>query len=192
MKDYIDEKFGLVEVIGPTYRRRREMVKIDYRYYVFGECDCGKIREFSIQNLISGHTKSCGCNRIRRNENNPNYKGFRDISGDHWWTITYIAKKRNLTLEISIDEAWEIFEKQKGLCALTGKQITLVDSTRTKRDGSGSHRTASLDRINSSLGYTKKNCQWVHKDINQIKSDLSEDWFKYLCKQISNNNKKIS
>ena len=38
-------------------------------------------------------------------------------------------------------------------------------------------KTASLDRIDSSKGYTEDNIQWVHKDVNQMKMDLPEQRF---------------
>lgn len=52
---------------------------------------------------------------------------------------------------------------------------------------SGCKGTASPDRIDSSLGYTKDNVQWVHKDVNTIKWDLSHDRFVKLCKTITEN-----
>lgn len=46
---------------------------------------------------------------------------------------------------------------------------------------------ASLDRIDSSQGYIKGNVQWVHKDINKMKFDLSQDRFLELCNIIVQN-----
>ena len=45
--------------------------------------------------------------------------------------------------------------------------------------------TASLDRKNSNLDYTKENIQWVHKDVNYMKMSLNEKYFIKLCKLIS-------
>jgi len=45
--------------------------------------------------------------------------------------------------------------------------------------------TASIDRKNSDLGYTKENIQWVHKDVNYMKMNLSEKYFIKLCKLIA-------
>ena len=47
--------------------------------------------------------------------------------------------------------------------------------------------TASLDRIDSSKGYTIDNIQWLHKDINKMKWDFSQEKFLELCKKIVNN-----
>jgi hypothetical protein len=45
--------------------------------------------------------------------------------------------------------------------------------------------TASLDRIDSKLGYNINNIQWVHKDVNTIKWDLSHDKFIEICQIIT-------
>jgi len=47
--------------------------------------------------------------------------------------------------------------------------------------------TASLDRINSSKGYTLDNVQWVHKTVNIMKQGLSDEDFKYWIKMIGDN-----
>jgi len=41
--------------------------------------------------------------------------------------------------------------------------------------------TASVDRIDSSIGYVMGNIQWVHKDINKMKSDFSQELFIAWC-----------
>ena len=44
---------------------------------------------------------------------------------------------------------------------------------------------ASLDRVDSSKGYTEENVQWVHKDIQRMKSDLSPKRFTELCQLVA-------
>jgi hypothetical protein len=45
--------------------------------------------------------------------------------------------------------------------------------------------TASLDRIDSKLGYIPGNIQWVHKTINRMKVNLPEEDFVYFCRLIT-------
>ena len=45
--------------------------------------------------------------------------------------------------------------------------------------------TASLDRIDSSKGYTIDNVQWVHKKVNMMKKDMSDSEFIAWCNEIS-------
>jgi hypothetical protein len=49
--------------------------------------------------------------------------------------------------------------------------------------------TASLDRIDSSKGYTIDNVQWVHKTVNLMKRELNQQDFIDICNKISYYNK---
>lgn len=49
--------------------------------------------------------------------------------------------------------------------------------------------TASLDRIDSTKGYTLDNIQWVHKHINVMKMDLDQEYFIKLCKLVTKKSK---
>lgn len=64
---------------------------------------------------------------------------------------------------------------------------TVIDNTLYEIKKGQSNITASLDRIDSSKGYVEGNVQWVHKDVNYIKQDLEESYFKKLCKLITEN-----
>jgi hypothetical protein len=50
---------------------------------------------------------------------------------------------------------------------------------------SESETTASLDRIDSSKGYIEGNLQWVHKDVNIMKMDLSQVEFIDYCVKVA-------
>lgn len=45
--------------------------------------------------------------------------------------------------------------------------------------------SASLDRIDSHQGYVLGNLQWVHKDIQRMKSDFSQERFLEVCSAVS-------
>lgn len=115
-----------------------------------------------------------------------NWKGYKDISGDLWRCIQYGAKIRNLDFDVTIEYIWEIFELQKGICPLSGRNI-FIDPTLGSLNKNGYQRnTASLDRIDSSKGYIKGNVQWVHKDVNKLKSNWDQNYFIDLCNEITN------
>jgi hypothetical protein len=75
-------------------------------------------------------------------------------------------------------EAWE---RQKGRCVYSGVPLSLV-----YKDTNWSQSTASIDRINSSMGYIPGNIQWVHKMVNQMKMDMEETEFVAWCTTIAN------
>jgi len=147
------------------------------------KCDCGKISYVPTGRLNSGHSKSCGCgiaeSAIRRQ-----WKGYGEISKSFWTRIKKNASVRKLKFKITIEEIWNLFLKQNRKCKLSG--IKLCFPSRYKlMDG-----TASLDRINSELGYTSDNIQWIHKHINKMKMELDQDYFIQICQKISQYNLK--
>jgi hypothetical protein len=139
------------------------------------QCECGNIHNVARGSLLQGLTKSCGCLQFDRM-----YKGHKGLSGKYWYRVLRGAKKRNLNIAITIEDAWNQFEKQNKKCALTGVDITLT--SKFKGD------TASLDRIDSTKGYEINNIQWTHKDINLMKSNIPERDFIKLCKLVANYN----
>lgn len=98
------------------------------------------------------------------------------------------ALKRNLDFKLTIDDLWDLFQKQKGKCLLTGVDIKILNSSINKNHHL---QTASLDRINNDLGYVLSNVRWVHKIINSLKSDLSDEDLISLCYLVSSSNPKF-
>jgi archaellum component FlaC len=45
----------------------------------------------------------------------------------------------------------------------------------------------SLDRIDSKLGYIEGNVQWLHKDVNYMKQEYSQEYYIDICKKVANN-----
>lgn len=149
-------------------------------------CKCGKTIILQTWVLTSKHNKkSCGC-KIH-GKNNYLWKGHEEITGHYWSHITKDAKKRNLEFSITIQEAWNKFLKQKRMCALSSSPIYFPINTTTN----ASNYTASLDRIDSSQGYTKNNTQWVHKDINMMKHKFEQNYFIKWCKKITQYQREI-
>jgi hypothetical protein len=83
----------------------------------------------------------------------------------------------NLTSEY----LWNLFVLQSEKCALSGIDLTLPENY---RPGWVRKHNLSLDRIDSSLGYIVGNVQWVCKDVNFMKQQLSEEHFISMCKLI--------
>ena len=129
----------------------------------------------------------------RRIRFNSNWKGFGDLSGDHWSRIQRGAISRNLELTVTIEDVWNKYLQQNGKCAISGVDIIL----RGQEIGMSSKcihdkTTASLDRIDSKKGYIIDNIQWIHKDLNQMKSDHTMEQFLYWIKTIYENTFGIS
>ena len=110
------------------------------------------------------------------------WSGFEEIHGKWWGNVRRGAKQRGHEFNLSIEEAWNLFKKQSGKCALSGVDLKFCKSIREVKD-----TTASLDRIDSSKGYTIDNVQWVHKTVNLMKQGIDMNEFKWWIKMIGEN-----
>jgi len=144
------------------------------------KCECGGEKEVTSSHLQTGKVKSCGCMQNPVGVNNPTWKGYKLIGSAFWGGYERGAKARNIEFNITMEEAWELYEAQDGKCFYTGQPIEFSANSRKARHGS-----ASLDRRDSSKGYTKDNCVWTNKDINRFKNKYSEEEFIMMCEQVT-------
>tara|TARA_Y100000034_G_C6766565_1_gene341743 strand:- start:275 stop:805 length:531 start_codon:yes stop_codon:yes gene_type:complete len=134
-------------------------------------CECGAEASVDGSHLRKGKSVSC------RMCSGSKHKG--KLNSRVWCRARYGARKRGYKFTVSKSYLYDLFYKeQKEQCALTGVSLCIANTIKGDRRGES---TASLDRIDSSLGYIKKNVQWVHKDINKMKMDLAEYRFVELC-----------
>lgn len=124
---------------------------------------------------------------VRRNHN---WKGYKGISGDLWRCIEGAGIAKGLGFDLTIEFVWELYEKQEGVCALSGLPIYFDGELGSLNKHGYQRKTASLDRIDSSRGYLQDNVQWVHKEINQMKSNRTDEDFVELCKAVAIFNQK--
>jgi hypothetical protein len=148
------------------------------------KCDCGNTTSCVATLLRLGRKNSCGCGN--RGKNHYMWTGYEDITGFFWGNIKSGAVERKLNLDITIQEAWHLFKKQNGRCAISGVQLCFPKNTKELLEHK---QTASLDRIDSIDGYVQGNIQWVHKTVNIMKMDMEQDNFIAWCIEIANYNK---
>jgi hypothetical protein len=101
-----------------------------------------------------------------------------------WNNIVGGAKDRGLELSITKDDLQEIWVKQKGLCAITGIPMEKVRAMKTSRNRYKNLYKASLDRVDSELGYTKENVRFVCAHVNVMKMDLTDEQLKFWCEAV--------
>ncbi len=157
---------------------------------------CGEYKDKSCftlnsANKIRGYTermcKTCKNEASRkRSIKNRRSGDINRLLLERWHGI----KRRAYTAGYAIDFDWkylsELWDKQNGLCALTGVKMTFaMFKGRTPTN-------LSVDRIDSDLKYTKDNIQLVCFAANMIKSDMSMDVFLDFCQKAINYNKRQS
>lgn len=189
-KDLIEKQFGRLKVL-----KRETNLKKRTRWLC--KCECGTEKIIYSTHLINGDTKSCGC--LMREHQHANLENGRHIPGylkSNWkgcgeFTGDFFAQiKRNraggrkcrekLDFNVDVEFLWELFLNQDRKCALSGQEL-IMPAWKTKG-------TASLDRIDSTKGYTKDNVQWIHKDINRMKNIFEQDYFIKTCRLIGEYN----
>lgn len=142
------------------------------------QCKCDKQYTAHTSVLINGNTKSCGCLRLER------FGVPLGLEVNYTWYKCYIksARERKLEFNLTIQDIVDLFAEQQGVCALTGRKLILPTTSKLYRSNK---YTASIDRINNDLGYTKENIQIIHKELNMVKWILSNDDFIKLCKEVT-------
>lgn len=164
----INNKFGkLIPLEIVRVKCSNNQIKPKYKCI----CDCGKETIVFKTHLLSGETKSCGCLRTLCNNKNKTWKGFGEIPMQYWSNLKRKANERNILFDINIEDAWNLFLKQNRECSLSGIKLNF------KNVNGKEYATASLDRINPKLDYIIDNIQWIHKDLNFMKQDFSEEEF---------------
>lgn len=82
------------------------------------------------------------------------------------------AQKRGIKWDISLEQMYAVYT---GRCALTGWELSI----------SYKETTASLDRIDSTMGYVPGNIQWVHVMVNMCKNKYPEKDFVAMCQAVA-------
>lgn len=95
--------------------------------------------------------------------------GYEQITNQKMNSLYQGAKRRKLVFEITAKDIWEKYLIQDKKCAITNLSLSFQD------------KSASLDRIDNTKGYTKDNIQIIHRTINRSKLKLSIIEYKNLC-----------
>lgn len=136
---------------------------------------CGKARNITRYD----HATRLGkhpCKTCSNKNNNPQgeIEGVR-VSWFNKFKIS--ATHRSLEWDITIEDVSLLLSEQASRCALSGMEISTRGDLKTI--------TASIDRIDNSIGYTKENIQLVHKKINMMRGTLTVEEFIDFCKSVS-------
>lgn len=188
----IGTKFGMYTIESDLIERSKDN-KIKY----IVKCECGLVHSVRAYFLETGRQTCCRSCKSKINykkaiENDTkvgfiklHHIGVGKLTKTCYSYIKNCAKRRNLLWsdDLTIEYLWELLLKQNKKCALTGLDIDLTEE-RKNSNIDFEKMTASLDRIDSTKGYTRENIQWVYKDINFMKNNYDQNYFINLCKLV--------
>ena len=108
-----------------------------------------------------------------------NYKYSRDYrSRSPRNFLGQLRSYRNRKEFLSLDFLVDLYERQKGLCAISGAVLTYTQGTGKNPSN------MSIDRIDSNYGYTEENVQLVCYAVNLMKGEWPEQDLLSWCKTI--------
>jgi hypothetical protein len=125
-------------------------------------CKCGNTLEANGASLRSGDSKSCGCLRDEKATKHGMSPGS-GVSREYGMYSGARSRAGKTGIEFSI-ELQDIHIPER--CPYLGIELCLTNKKI-------SYNSPSLDRINSSIGYTKKNIEVISYRANTIKSNAS-------------------
>ena len=212
LEPIVGEMFGCYKVISNEVFKVKDKNRDHYRGHLKVECTlCNTEHLIRSDILKSGQAKKCrACsNKEKYLENVKNKKvAFKGYSVKHQGTGD-LTKTQLLRIKQSCDSRdiewdkeymttenlWNLMIEQNHKCALSGLDIWLskgknIPMQTNQRNLDYSGWNASLDRIDSNIGYVQGNLQWVHRNINIMKNSYSQEYFIKLCKLVTNKNNK--
>jgi len=178
IEELIGQRHGKLVIVGEGERYRTYKanghVKSVIRKFIC-KCDCGATVEVMCTNLRNKN-RGCGCGRIKHGYGIGWLKGYSPEMKHEvpWYTLWKGARDRakNKGLEFSITPE-NVYNAMVSHCPVLG--IELKTSDKFYWDAS-----PSLDRIDSSRGYTPDNTWVISARANRIKSDATLEELKRL------------
>ena len=151
--------------------------------YWIVRCECGHERPVHIAALLQKYRYNCCVKCAAGRQTGPNSPKWR--GGRHTPLTTYnkfkrSAERRKITWGLSISDIDALYEKQRKLCALSLEPLTFDHGL------NGVKGNASLDRTDSSGGYTIDNIQLITKKLNVAKQSFSYSEFVEMCIAVTN------
>lgn len=191
-KDYsiVGTKVEMLQVLYLTEKVSK--TKHGLNRYVWCKCDCGKEVELQYRNVLSGHTKSCGCfatkskRRFRTPEESARSNTVRKMRGQ--------AKERNISWELTNEQAIEIGSQDCYICGCKPTLQIKQNYSSNKPEWSTDLKIYwnGIDRLDSSLGYTIENSRPCCTVCNKMKLNHSLHVFVEKCKQITSYQEKCN
>lgn len=159
------------------------------------------LREYNSKQLKRKSKPFCsrGCATIHRNlhtsktdyvKRNPGLKNYSNNRLDEYSPFKFFisksntrSKNKNQRCDLDVEYLKQLWEVQNGICPYTALRMELCAST-AAYEKSHSLKKASLDRIDSQLGYVRGNVEFVCLAINLAKNNYTKEEFLSFINEI--------
>lgn len=151
------------------------------------------------QSTISGMRTCTACNQEKREDEFyarknskylrhqckvcANFKRRYDLVANMLSNSKARAKRKGLEFDLDKEFLLKLRDEQQNRCALSGVLLDW-DHTKSSKRKCPDNR-ASIDRIDSSKGYTRDNIQLLADMVNRVKNNYTQDAFINMCVRVS-------
>ena len=146
------------------------------------------VNEFYYHKMRKHYMSSCKkcntkeCNTYQRKQKKE--KNIKFIANMRAVGITRHCRNKNIKFSDNLrDLIIQQWEKQKGLCFYSGRQMSISGDYHTNLDA------MTIDKVNPSLGYVEGNIVMCCRIFNCMKQNLTYDEFMTHCKEVLEYNK---
>jgi len=170
----LGQVFGFLKVrtnLGPRKRSDGRGTRIFWECL----CICGKLTCVPTENLKTGNTISCGCRQGQRPlQNSPLNRVYGNYRRN--------AKARGFSFGLTKEQFLHLVTGKCHWCGAEPANVCAMAFDALKYNG--------VDRVDSTLGYTSKNCVPCCSLCNWMKKDLSKEEFLEHVRRISKHQKR--
>jgi len=140
------------------------------RRFLLCRCICGNTKVIQGSLITAGNTKSCGC-RVQRSAQKRRLPNNAGVINQIILGYRRHAKRRGLRWALSVSAVRRIIALS---CHYCNSPPSNVKITKNHRQG---FTYSGIDRVDSSVGYTEKNCVPCCKRCNKAKNDTPLEQF---------------
>lgn len=155
------------------YEKNKERQKLQQRIKYYGNHE--KFKEHQRDVILEKCKDIAELLRFRKKKTILAESGPNRYLGRRFTDWRHSAKKRDISWELSFEQILELFKKSDGLCFYSKVPLKL---------NSGHRETISLDRIDSSKGYTIDNVVFCSTLVNRMKLDMTLTEFYHVMSSI--------
>lgn len=108
-----------------------------------------------------------------------------ELSPFRWFMLRVRGReKKKGKTDLTLDYLKSVWDRQNGLCPMTGWRMRLPDTTDGWRGGSVPE-SASLDRINNKMGYVRGNVRFVAVMVNMARQAFTDEDVQHFARSVA-------